>query len=115
MYVAGIATGQNGTPVALSRPWRIATGLSSLRDLTWVDDGSLAAVASWEGSDVRPVVLPLGAPVEVLPPVQDIEEVLTAGGIRGVIVLTGDGGVWRRVNGTWQRQATADDLLVPGY
>lgn len=115
VYVTGIALGQNGTPVALGTPWRIATGLSSVRDLTWADDASLAAVASWEGSDVRPVMLPLGAPVELLPPVQDIDEVITAGGIRGVIVLTGDGGVWRRVNGTWQQQSTADDLLVPGY
>ncbi|GAB48471.1 GerMN domain-containing protein [Mobilicoccus pelagius] len=114
VYVTGIALGQNGTPHALGKPWRIATGLSTMRDLTWADDASLAAVASWEGSDVRPIMLPLGGPVEFLPPVQDIDEIITSGGIRGVIVLTGDGGVWRRVNGTWQQHATADDLIVPG-
>ena len=114
VYVTGIALGQNGEPLALGKPWRIATGLSTMRDLTWADDASLAAVASWEGSDVRPIMLPLGAPVELLPPVQDIDEIITSGGVRGVLVLTGDGGVWRRVNGTWQQHATADDLIVPG-
>ncbi|WP_312720968.1 GerMN domain-containing protein [Mobilicoccus sp.] len=114
VYVAGIVLGQDGAPIALGSPWRIATGLSTMRDLAWADDGSLAAVASWEGSDLRPVMLPLGAPVELLPPVQDVDEIITSGGVRGVIVLTADRGVWRRVDGTWQQHATADDLIVPG-
>ncbi|WP_040155806.1 GerMN domain-containing protein [Mobilicoccus massiliensis] len=132
VYVAGVSVGQGGSPVSLGKPWRVAAGLSQLRDLTWADGGSLAAVTAWESSEVRPTILPLGGPIEPLPPVRDVVQIATAGGdgqprwgrsaadrrstrFRGVLVVTSTGAVWRRVGNAWQSRGHVDELIVPGF
>ncbi len=115
VFVAGLAVGQGRGPVALAQPWRVATGLTQMRDLTWVGDTSLAVLAGRSGSPVTPAIIRLGDEVEALQPVADAAQVVSAGIEGGVLVVTEGGIVWRRAGAqSWQRIGTAEQVIIPG-
>ncbi|MDO5627531.1 MAG: LpqB family beta-propeller domain-containing protein [Mobilicoccus sp.] len=114
ILVGGVGEAADGTPSGLTSPWAVATGFSDLRDLTWVDETSLATLAALEGEDVAPHIVPLGGFVETLSRVRDPHHLVTSGSARGLVVLSGDDTVWRRVGGGWQEHGQVDDLVVPG-
>ena len=101
--------------MALAQPWRVATGLTQMRDLTWVGDTSLAVLAGRSGSPVTPAIIRLGDEVEALQPVADAAQVVSAGIEGGVLVVTEGGIVWRRAGAqSWQRIGTAEQVIIPG-
>lgn len=114
VYVSGIAVEQGGTPVALQKPWRIAAGLTDVRDLSWVDDSAVAVVAGRKGAKVAPRILPLGEQEAPLAEVNGAAQIVTTGGERGVVVVSEDGAVWRRIGGGWHRHDEVGELIVPG-
>lgn len=114
IHVTGIRPGKRQFSASLGEPWRIVAGLTDLKDMAWAGDASIAVLAGQPGSTVTPMVLPVGGALEPLAPVQRPSQITSAGGPRGIIVVSETGAVWRRVGGAWRRQDVAQELIVPG-
>ena len=116
VQVSGIVRSANGGPVSLSAdPLRVGSTLISGRDLAWVDNNTLAVVGRVSSKTaIGPVLVEIGGRVTAMPPVAGARLVTSAGGPRGVVVMTDRGKILARAGNGWQVLQTGTDFLIPG-
>lgn len=105
---------QDGLPAQLTRPWTVAVDIADVRDLAWLDDRILGVLGRQGAGAVRPVVVPLGGQAESLTGLSDPTQIMSVGGARGLVVVTADGTVMRRVGTGWQSRGQVTELVIPG-
>lgn len=111
--LAGISRGEGGRPQRLSAPLRLGVVFSSAQDLVWLDDETLATVASVGGAPVRPTILTVGGELRALAEVPGAIRVGTTGGERNLYVVTSQGRLLSRVGTRWVDSGPANDLAAP--
>lgn len=110
--VTGIVQ-QHGRPASLNPPWTVATDIVQPTAVTWLDDRTLAVVGRLRGSDVAPLVVPLGGQIEALAGVDTPTQIASLGGPRGLVVVSNGGAVVRRVGTGWQHRGNIDEIIIP--
>jgi hypothetical protein len=123
--IAGVVRDSRGKPTALAPPYRQGMPLNRFQDVTWVDEVTLAVLGQLSPTDVvRPWVVDLGRGIGLLrvgttDPQQGLVAAVpgakwlaSTGGVRGLVVVTQQGGVWVRVGSVWRAVPAATDLLV---
>ncbi len=124
LEVCGIVRDPAGTPTALAKGYRQGEPLTRLVDATWIDDRTMAALASLQDTDaVRVFTVDLGQGVGLRrvglsdptlgTPVPGAKAVVSAGGNRGFAVMTLAPSVVVRAGSTWRRLGAATELAVP--
>lgn len=104
---------RHGHPASLNPPWTLATDIVQPSAVTWLDDRTLAVVGRLKGNTVAPLVVPLGGKIEALQGVEAPMQIASLGGPRGLIVVSEDGTVVRRVGTGWQQRGTIDEIAIP--
>ncbi|WP_168581923.1 LpqB family beta-propeller domain-containing protein [Gephyromycinifex aptenodytis] len=110
--VSGVVK-KSGVPARLNQPWTVATDIVEPSAVTWMDDRTLAVVGRHSGGRVAPIIVPLGGGVEPLKGVDTPIQIASLGGPRGLIVVSEDGTVSRRVGTGWQSRGNIDEIIVP--
>lgn len=113
--VSGVVRDSGGLPLALTAPWRVGGDVVDATRVAWVNPGMLAVLGRRDaGGTVRPLLVSVGGPTTALSPVSDPRSIVSAGGERGLVVVSGDGRAFARAGAGWQSIGRADDLVVPG-
>lgn len=110
--ITGIVQRQ-GRPASLNPPWTVATDIVQPSAVTWLDDRTLAVVGRLKGSALAPIVVPLGGKIEALEGVDAPKQIASLGGPRGLVVVSENGAVVRRVGTGWQHRGTIDEIAIP--
>jgi hypothetical protein len=129
LHVAGVLRSANGRPTGLAEPLRLAQALTTIKDVVWLGSESFAVlgrlndreeVGAWtghigEGLDGLRVTLRQPDPTrERLEPRATALTITTAGGSRGLLLVTVDGKILAKVGLSWREITEGTDLLVQG-
>lgn len=129
LLVAGVRRAADGKPTALAEPLRQGQSLARIRDVVWLGADSFAvlgrlaerdAFRAWTGhigAGLDGLRVRLGQPDptrERLEPQPRARTITTAGGSRGLILLTDDGRILAKAGLNWRELSEGTDLLVPG-
>jgi len=116
LVVAGIVRSANGAALSLAaEPLRVGWTLTAAADLAWVDDSTLAVIGRVSPKDaVGPQLVEIEGKLTALSPVAGARLVTNTGGLRGVVVITGQDKVLARAGNGWQELQSGTDFLIPG-
>lgn len=121
LRVAGLIRDRSGAPTGLATPVTMPVGVTSLADVAWLSDSSLAVLGSNKPADGRAarasqvVQVPLGGESELVTAPGGVQEVVAPGtGPGDVFVVDPRGGVWSREGANWLRQSGIGDVAAPG-
>jgi hypothetical protein len=111
--LAGVVRDANGRPERLaSTPLRLGVTVTSAAGLTWVDDTSLATLATVGKGALTPTILGVGGEVRQLTEAPDAASITTTGGERDLYVITTKGRLLARVGPQWSDAGPGTDLAV---
>ncbi|HYO86324.1 MAG TPA: GerMN domain-containing protein [Dermatophilaceae bacterium] len=113
--VSGVVRGPDRMPLVLRPPLPLGGAIASASDATWVD-GETTAVLGRQTRDraAVPIVVRLDGRTETLPSGSQATSIHCLGGIRWLLVRSGDGLLRVLSGGGWRSLAQADALIVPG-
>lgn len=115
LELTGIVRTPDGRPRSLATPERIGRTLTSVTDVTWLDDRTVAVIGQVGTKEtLRPYVVPLGGEMEPLTAADGARSITTTDGERGLILVTDDGKVLQRAGIGWQPLSTGTGFVVPG-
>jgi hypothetical protein len=116
VFIAGIARASNGAAVSLAaEPLRVGWTVMAAKDLAWVDDNTLAVLGRVSSKDaIMPQLVEIGGRITTLHSVVGANLVTSAGGARGVVVITDQAKVLARAGNGWQQLQSGTDFLIPG-
>lgn len=113
--VSGVVRDARGQPVSLTAPWSVGGDVVEATRGTWVDDATLAVIGRRSTDQpLRPLVVDVGGATDALATVPDPRSIVSTGGERGIVVVSGDGSAYGRVGGGWQAIGRYTDVVVPG-
>lgn len=117
--LAAIVRDASGSPTALSTPLVVGSGLTDVRDVTWLDDSTLGVLARNNSGDVavHAVQAPIGGLLSDLGqvPKQPIVAIRGVGdGPSGVYLITAGDQVLNHEGATWLPMNGLTGLVVPG-
>lgn len=117
--VCAIVRDTSGNPTALSTPLRVGDGLSEVRDVTWLDDSTVGALArsASDNAPVHAIQVPIGGLLEDLGqvPTQQLAAIRGVGdGPSDVYLITADDRVLIHEGATWSPVSGLTGLVVPG-
>ncbi|MGB3764234.1 MAG: LpqB family beta-propeller domain-containing protein [Ornithinimicrobium sp.] len=117
VLLSGVVRDQEGRPTSLNPPRIVATTITSVADVTWASEDSLALLGRQEGDDEsRPYLLPVGGwldPLRAEPGAQTFVGMPTGDGYK-LALVTSDGRVLTPEGAGWYPYRNGDDLIVPG-
>lgn len=114
--VAGVLRDDTGRPVGLTEPWPIGGDVSDVTAATWVTNTVVGVLGRRQPqATIVPMLVAVGGETTALAPVPDPRRIVSVGGERGVVVISGDGHAYGRVGGGWQQLGPASEIVVPGY
>lgn len=106
--LATIARDRSGTPTALGEPLRVGEDLRIVRDVSWVDQYTLAVLgATLSDVAARPHLLPIGGAMAILPTVEDAVAITSSRNVRSIMLVTADGRLYVREGISWRMAAEA--------
>lgn len=108
VYVAAVTRDADGRPTAVGPGLQIGPSFTELRDLVWVDETHLAALAAVDRT-VTVVVTGVGGPTQSLPSVADPVAVAAGDGVRELYVATSTADLYGRSGNGW-RQISPDAI-----
>ncbi|MGB7424444.1 MAG: LpqB family beta-propeller domain-containing protein [Ornithinimicrobium sp.] len=115
--LSGVVRDQEGRPTSLNPPRVVAPTITSVADVSWAAEDTLALLGRQESDDeVRPYLLPVGSwlqPLQAEPGAQSFVGMPTDDGYK-VALVTSDGRVLTREGAGWYPYRNGDDLIVPG-
>ncbi len=118
VLLSGVIRDELGRPSELNAPRVIAPTITSVTDVSWASQDSLALLGQQQSDDeARPYLLPVGSwldPLQVEPGAQAFVGMPTGDGYK-LAILTSDGGVLTREGAGWYPYRNGDDLIVPGW
>jgi hypothetical protein len=101
--------------VSLAQGRELVAGLSGLDELVWLNQSTLATLATPAGAATRPVVLSLDGTSMELPEVPGAVGLTSTDGERQLLVRTGDDRILVRAGQLWIQAGTGSQVLVPGH
>jgi hypothetical protein len=117
--VIGILRGADGVPAGLSvdGPLDVGPRVERVRDVAWVDDGTLAALGRSVGADVDQVLLLSIGGLEQPPPTAVPGATgLTVGNGEGAVLLrTESGAVFEPAGASWLPLRVDQEVREPAY
>lgn len=112
--LAGVARDDDRVPTSLAEPWPVGRDVAVAQSVTWIDDHTLGVVGSRQsGTELMPLVVPLGASTEQHPPITGLRTLVSLGGERGLVGVTAANEVVRRTGAGWESAGSASDVIVP--
>lgn len=115
LAITAISRDVDATPVALNDPVRLGESLSSITDVAWVDEETVAVLASGDSNDEAVQLMSVGGPTTELPSVDGAEQLTAGTGDRTLLLATEDGGLYERNGLGWTRVLDgAEDPAYPG-
>ena len=115
LHVAGVVRNPSGLPVSLAQGRELVAGLSGLDELVWLNQSTLATLATPAGAATRPVVLSLDGTSMELPEVPGAVGLTSTDGERQLLVRTGDDRILVRAGQLWIQAGNGSQVLVPGH
>ncbi len=116
LMLSGIIRDGKRTPIALSTPTRIARPVTDLRDVTWIDESTVAVLGEDPaGSAIQPVMVPLGGLVTAMGTASGATSIVGTGtGGAQIYAITDRGTVLQRSGRQWQEFGSGSAVIVPG-
>jgi hypothetical protein len=120
--LSGIVRSSNGEPVALTPPQNQAQSLTRLQDATWLGAETYAVLGTVrDGQPMQPWTGTIGAGIDGhrhggtwLDAAPGAVTITSAGGPRGLILVTSDDRILTRTGSTWRQIERGNAVLVPG-
>lgn len=116
LLLAGIVRDHRRMPISLSTPTQVARPVSNLKDVTWVDESTVAVLGQDPvGSVTQPIMVPLGGLVTVMGAAPGAIAVVGTGtGPAQIYAITDRGTVLERSGRRWQEFGSGSAVIVPG-
>lgn len=114
--VAGVVRDDSGAPQRLGERLRVGAPLIDVTAVVWVDQVTLAALAT-SGTMTAPTMhlVPIAGDTSALPPLEGAVSIAAGKGERALYVGTADGSLYTLQGNSWLRIATrATDPAFPG-
>lgn len=116
LALTAIVRDEAGRPTALTPPEPIAPTITSVTDVSWASQESLAVLGQQDpDEEVRPYLLPVGSwlqPLQVEPDAEAFVGMPTDEGFK-LAVVTSDGRINTPEGAGWYPYRNGDDLVVP--
>lgn len=121
LRVASVLRDKRGVATGISTPRTLPTGLATVSDVAWLDDGTLAALGGGRTpigappATPRVVQVPLSGQQSTFSAPPGVREVIAPGtGVADLFVVDQRGGVWIREGEGWTKLSGVIDVVAPG-
>lgn len=120
LWLTAVVRDEDGVPVTLTQPRRIAPTITELNDLDWANAGELFLLGRRaQDSQDLPMRLPLGDWLVEMPAVELASAIRaweTPQGIEVAVVRNARGNIFSQEGqNRWESYRNGDDLVVPGH
>lgn len=113
LVVAVIRRDFSGNPLSLGDPYEIAPTLTTIRDITWIDQNNVAALGARGTESKRPYLVYVGGPTRQVPQVVGADALTSMRSERSMLITTEEGQLWQRTAVNWQSVYTG--VRDPAY
>lgn len=117
-YVSATAIVRDGegNPVSLDDPFELGAGIESVTDLAWIDETTVAALATIPGSNSPAIyAIPIGGPIHTITEANGATSITAGDGEGSIILSTENGQILERSGGGWRLLLTdGDDPALAG-
>lgn len=103
MSAVAIVRGGDGAPAAIGEPIEIGAGLEQILDVAWIDETTVAALATLPGGTNPGIYsVPIGGSITAITEVNGAVSITAGAGERSLILATENGQVLERSGGGWR-------------